>query len=144
MTTTAKVITGALHRVQRGHGKRFAAEAPPGPVRRPARAAVMLALAHKIQEAIARGHVRDQADVARRLGFTRARLTHLVDLLLLAPDVQEQVLFLEAVDGVQPISERVLRKIAHARSWADQRRLFRAPNAAFDAGSCRDNVTHLL
>lgn len=35
------------------------AEPPPEPVRRPARVAVMLALAHKIQDAIDRGVVRD-------------------------------------------------------------------------------------
>lgn len=121
MTANAKVFTGSLRRVQRGHGKRFTTEAPPAPVRRPARVALMLALAHKIQEAIAQGKVRDQADVARRLGFTRARLTHLMDLLLLAPDVQERVLFLEAVDGVEPISERALRELAHVRSWKTQR-----------------------
>jgi len=124
MTATAKVFTGSLHRVQRGHGKRFTTEAPPAPVQRPARVALMLSLAHKIQEAIAHGKLRDQADVARRLGFTRARLTHLLDLLLLAPDLQERVLFLEAVDGVEPISERALRAVAHARSWADQRVAF--------------------
>lgn len=122
MTATTKVFTGSLHRVQRGHGKRFTTEAPPAPVRRPARVAVMLALAHKIQEAIAQGKVRDQADVARRLGFTRARLTHLLDLLLLAPDVQEQVLALEAVDGNQPLSERMLRGLAHIAFWSEQRR----------------------
>jgi hypothetical protein len=87
MNATAKVFTGSLHRVQRGHGKRFTTEAPPTPVRRPARVAVMLALAHKIQEAITQGKVRDQADVARMLRFTRARLTHLLDLLLLAADI---------------------------------------------------------
>jgi hypothetical protein len=48
------------------------------------------------------------ADVARRLGFTRARLTHLLDLLLLAPDVQVAVLSLEAIDGAEPMSERAL------------------------------------
>ncbi len=117
----SKVITGALYRVQRGHGKRFSTEPPPAPVRRPARVAVMLALAYKIQEAITQGKVRDQADVARRLGFTRARITHLLDLLLLAPDLQERVLFLEAVDGVQPLSERALRAVAHTRTWPDQR-----------------------
>jgi hypothetical protein len=125
MTTTAKVITGALHRVQRGHGKRFTPEQPPGPVRRPARVAVMLALAHKIQHAIANAQVRDQADVARRLGFTRARLTHLLDLRLLAPDLQEQVLLFEAVDGVEPVSERVLRSVAHVADWSVQRAAWR-------------------
>lgn len=53
MTANAKVFTGSLHRVQRGHGKRFTTQGPPPPVRRPARVALMLALAHKIQEAIA-------------------------------------------------------------------------------------------
>ena len=121
MTTTAKVFTDALHRVQRGHGKRFVSEPPPGPVRRPARVAVMLALAHKIQHAIDGGTIRDRAEVARRLGFTRARVTHIMDLTLLAPDLQERVLELEAVDGLQPVSERVLRSVAHGGSWADQR-----------------------
>jgi len=124
MTATAKIISGSLHRVQRGHEKRFSTASPPSPVHRPARVALMLALAHKIKEAIARGEVHDQAEVARRLGFTRARLTHLLDLLLLAPDLQEQVLFLEAVDGGEPMSERVLRTVAHLRWWADQRQAF--------------------
>ncbi len=121
-----RVVTGQLHRVQRGHGKRFVSEPPPGPVRRPARVAVMLALAHKIQDAIDRGTVRDRAEVARRLGFTRARITHLLDLTLLAPDLQERILVLEAIDGVEPMSERALRMVAHAGSWAEQRRLWPA------------------
>jgi len=121
-----RVVTGQFHRVQRGHGKRFVAEPPPGPVRRPARVAVMLALAHKIQDAIDRGTVCDRAEVARRLGFTRARITHLLDLTLLAPDLQERVLEFEAIDGVEPISERALRVVAHAGTWAAQRETFGA------------------
>ena len=70
----------------------------------------MLALAHKIHDAIDRGTVRDRAEVARRLGFTRARITHLLDLTLLAPDLQEQILSFEAVDGAEPVSERALRR----------------------------------
>jgi len=120
-----RVVTGQFHRVQRGHGKRFVQEPPPGPVRRPARVAVMVALAHKIQDAIDRGTVRDRAEVARRLGFTRARITHLLDLTLLAPDLQERVLGLEAVDGVEPLSERELRKVVHAGSWLEQRQMWR-------------------
>jgi hypothetical protein len=86
----------------------------------------MLALAHKIQDAIDRGTVCDRAEVARRLGFTRARITHLLDLTLLAPDLQERILFVEAVDGVEPMSERGLRKVAHAGSWVEQRQMWRA------------------
>ncbi len=129
MTSNAKVFTDSLHRVQRGHGKGFTTEAAPAPVRRPARVALMLALAHKIREAIAQGKVRDQADVARRLGFTRARLTHLLDLLLLAPDLQENVLLLEAVDGREPTSERSLRNFTRMSSWELQRRTWRDSSA---------------
>jgi hypothetical protein len=92
----------------------------PEPVRRPERVAIMLALAHKIQQAIDRGAVHDRAEVARRLGLTRARVTQLLDLTLLAPDIQAWILELQAVDGVEPMSERALRDIVHAENWAVQ------------------------
>lgn len=95
------------------------------PVRRPARVALMLALAHRIERQIARGELADRADAARRLGLTRARITQLCDLLLLAPDIQEELLFLESVDGVEPISERALRAIVAEPSWERQRQLWR-------------------
>jgi hypothetical protein len=119
-----RIFEGKLHRVQRRHGKAFV-EGPPAPaaepVRRPARVAVMLALAHKIEDAIRRGLVRDRAEVARRLGLTRARLTQLLDLTLLAPDIQVAVLELEAIDGVEPAAEHTLRGVVRAGAWASQR-----------------------
>jgi hypothetical protein len=42
---------------------------------------------------IERGEVRDYADLARLGYVTRARLTQIMNLLLLAPDIQERVLF---------------------------------------------------
>lgn len=118
-----RIFEGKLHRAQRGHGKTFVEgppQPPPEPVRRPARVAVMLALAHKIEDAIRRGVVRDRAEVARRLGLTRARLTQLMDLTLLAPDLQEQILFLESVDGIEPMSERTVRSAAQVVHWPAQ------------------------
>ena len=93
----------------------------PEPVRRPAKVARQLALAHHLQAAIERGFVADQAALARKLGLTRARVTQLFDLLMLAADLQEQVLALEAVDGAEPMAERTLRAVAHAGTWAEQR-----------------------
>lgn len=81
----------------------------------------MLALAHHLQRAIDEGLVADRAAVARNLGLTRARVSQLLDLLLLAPDLQQGVLDLETVDGVEPMSERALRAVAHAGSWVEQR-----------------------
>ena len=126
--TTGKIITGMLHRVQHGHGRAFVAAAPPAiaPVCRPARVALMLALAHKIEAAIAVGQLHDQADAARRLDLTPARVTQLLALLALAPDLQERVLFLESVDGLEPLTERALRRATRTRNWEAQRLLCRS------------------
>jgi len=86
----------------------------------------MLALAHRLQAAIDRGDYRDRAELARQMGFTRARVTQLLDLTMLAPDIAERVLFLEAVDDVEPLSERALRDIVRHESWAEQRGAWRA------------------
>jgi hypothetical protein len=117
-TNGARIFTGQLFRVRDGRGWTFT-EVPPAPppktVRRPARVAQALALSHRLQAAIVRGDYRDRADLARQLGFTRARVTQLLDLLLLAPAIQERVLDLEAVDGVEPMAERALRGPRPAR-----------------------------
>ena len=100
---------------------------PPKPVpkRRPARVARMLALANDMQDKLDRGEHKDQATLARELGLTPTRVTRLLDLALLAPDIQENVLFLEAVDGKVPVTERALRRIVRITTWADQRREWR-------------------
>jgi hypothetical protein len=90
------------------------------PARQPAHVARMLALAHHVAEAIDAGQLADQAAVARVLGFTRARLSQLLDLTLLAPDIQEEVLHLEAIDSREPMPERDLRSLSRL-PWAAQR-----------------------
>jgi hypothetical protein len=82
---------------------------------------VMLAVAHKIRRAIERGELRDQAEAARRLGLTRARLTQILDLTLLAPNLQEEILFLKVIGGVEPLRERALRGVVRVSQWAAQR-----------------------
>ena len=81
----------------------------------------LMALAIKFQDMVDRGEVRDYADLAR-LGFvTRARLTQIMNLLLLAPDVQEQLLFAGCRDVAEVPSERCLRSVASTADWATQR-----------------------
>lgn len=53
-------------------------------------------------------------------------MTQLLDLLLLALDLQDQLLHLEAADGVEPLSERVLRSVGHAGNQAEHRAAWRA------------------
>jgi len=78
-------------------------------------------MAHRLEAAIARGDYRDRADLARRLRLTRARVTQILDMVLLAPDIQEAVLELEAVDGVEPVAERALRGVVRGVGWLEQR-----------------------
>jgi hypothetical protein len=111
------------------HGRRlaFVDEAPtPAPRARVARAAYALALAHAFEERLARGLAGDLADLARQTGLSRARITQLFDLLLLAPDLQEEVLFRVEGRGERPLTERGLRRVVRTLDWGEQRTRFRA------------------
>ncbi|WP_437744611.1 hypothetical protein WMF39_06125 [Sorangium sp. So ce1504] len=48
-------------------------------------------------------------------------MTRPLDLLLLAPNLQDAVRALEAADGAEPMAERPARSVAHAGTWAPQR-----------------------
>ncbi|WP_141588627.1 MULTISPECIES: hypothetical protein [unclassified Myxococcus] len=130
----ASLVSAHFHRVRRRAEVRFREGATPPPrevSRRPAHVARMLALANHVEAAIERGLVASAADVARQLGFTWARVTHLLDLQLLAPDIQEEVLFPESVDGKEPLSERNLRAVAQAGTWEVQRERWSEMKASF-------------
>ena len=53
--------------------------------------------------------VKDAVEVSRILGLSKARVSQLLDLTLLPVEVQERVLFAEAVGGREPVTERQLR-----------------------------------
>ncbi len=81
----------------------------------------MLALAHKIDGMVRAGELRDLADAARAIGVTRARITQITNLLLLAPEIQEAILDLPPVtNGRDPVSERTLRRIVAEPDWNRQ------------------------
>lgn len=74
--------------------------------------------------------------MARALGFSRARITQLMDLLLVAPDIQHEILHLEVPPGAQPISERALRAtVLKSLDWGEQRRAWARLLARFDVMS---------
>ena len=94
---------------------------PETPARIP-RISRLMALAIKFQDMVDRGEVRDYADLARLGYVTRARLTQIMNLLLLAPDIQEA--FLDnssAWRARSAITERDLRSVSRIVDWADQR-----------------------
>ena len=104
-------------------------EAPPkpmAPIGRVPRVARLMALAIRFEELVRRGDVADYAELARLGHVTRARMTQIVNLLNLAPDIQEEVLFLPpTTEGHDPISERDLRPILAQAEWRTQRRMWR-------------------
>ena len=90
-------------------------------VRRVPRVARLLALAHTIDRMVRNGELRDLADAARVLGITRARVSQITNLLLLAPEIQEAILDLPMVTtGRDAITERQLRPIAAEPDWSTQ------------------------
>lgn len=103
-------------------------EAPPPlpePLGNIPRISRLMALAIRIDGLIRSGQVRDQAEVARLGHVTRARVTQIMNLLSLAPDIQEQVLFLpRTTKGRDRIGERELRPIAANPDWRAQRRMW--------------------
>ena len=99
----------------------------PGRVPRLAR---LMALAIHFDGLIRKGAVHDYADLARLGHVTRARATQIMNLLNLAPDIQEEILFLpRTTSGRDPISERQVRPIAATPDWRKHCRLWQAVQA---------------
>ena len=88
---------------------------PKDPVPRIAR---LLALAHKWDGMVRRGEVKDYAEIARLMRLSRARVTQVCQLTLLAPGIQEVVL---VSPSSQDISERSLRRASSCVNWSRQR-----------------------
>ena len=98
------------------------ADVPPGNVPRISR---LMALAIRFEHLIRNGEVDDYADIARLGHVTRARVTQIMNLLNLAPDSQEEILFLpRTVSSIDPITERDLRLIVAELNWNKQRRMW--------------------
>ena len=71
------------------------------------------------------------ADLARLGGVSRSHLTHILNLLYLAPDLQERLLFLEpSPTGPDRFYEADLRRVSQLYEWQEQRRVFEAILAA--------------
>lgn len=96
------------------------------PVGRVPRVSRLMALAIRFDRLIKAGEIADQADLARLGQVSRARVTQIMNLLLLAPEIQEAILFLPlTMQGHDPILEPMLRPIAAEPDWRKQRRLWK-------------------
>jgi hypothetical protein len=86
------------------------------------RIARLMALAIRFEGLLQNQTIRDYAELARLGRVTRARMTQIMKLLDLAPDIQEHILFLA---HNKSLNERILRPVVSRIDWEEQRRLFR-------------------
>jgi len=115
-------------------GRRALAEGPPvaANVGRVPRVARLMALALRFESYLRAGHITDQTELAELGQVTRARISQIMNLLNLAPDLQEALLFLPRTEvGRDPIQLRQLLPIASTLDWPKQRRLWRELVAPF-------------
>jgi len=119
-------------RVHFGRGRRTRKElregdaTPEPPAGRVPRVSRLMALAIRLDQLISDGVVTDQAELARLGHVSRARLTQIMNLLCLAPNIQEEILFLPKTErGRDVITEKQLRPIAGVSDWRKQRRMWR-------------------
>jgi hypothetical protein len=128
--TTPLVFTRKVHfrRCQRGQRQRSPGgppqppSLPPGRVPRVAR---LLALAIKLDGLIRQGAVADYATLARLGHVSPARITQIMNLLQLAPDIQEQILFLPRTQyGRDRVHLRQLQPVCVTLDWPKQRELW--------------------
>lgn len=109
-----------------------ATPAPPAVTGRIPRVSRLMALAIKFDRLLREGVVRDQSELARLAHVSQPRMTQILNLLHLAPDIQELLLFLPRVTtGKDPITERDLRHVVGEVEWIRQRELWARvlPNA---------------
>ena len=82
-----------------------------------------MALAIKFEGMLGRGEVNDYAELSWLGDVTRGRVTQIMNLLNLAPDIQEAILFLPTTErGRDPIKGWQVRPVAAETMWAGQRR----------------------
>jgi hypothetical protein len=133
-------VTREFHVTRRKFGQKqyrdgIAHEMPAGRIPRIAR---LMALAIRGEKLIRDGVVADQSELARFGHITTARMTQIMSLLNLAPDLQEQILLLPRTDrGRDAVKETDMRPIAATLDWRKQRRMW----ATFQKRLCEDEAS---
>lgn len=118
-----------IERFQRGRKRLIKGNASPEtenskPGRVP-RLSRLMALAIHFEGLLAKGEVTDMADLARLGHVSRARITQIMNLRLLAPDIQEDLLFLPHTETARDtLKYAEIRSLTVEADWAKQRRMW--------------------
>lgn len=126
MTTVTRQIHFAVKSRRKTAVPGPAPESSPAAGRTP-RVSKLMALAIRFDELLRAGKIADQSELARLAYVTQPRMTQIMNLLHLAPDIQEAILHLPPVpQGRDPLTERDLRPITRLRDWQKQRAMWRS------------------
>lgn len=95
------------------------------------RVARLMALAIHLDRLVRNGEIHDYAELAEQGNVTRARVTQIMNLTNLAPEIQEELLFLPRIsEGRDTLILRQFQKIAARLSWREQKREWKLLKAA--------------
>ncbi|MCO6455501.1 MAG: hypothetical protein J5I93_09410 [Pirellulaceae bacterium] len=111
------------------HGRRRVAAAtpaaPPVEAGRVPRISRLMALAIRLERLLLTGEVSDVMELARLGHVTQPRMSQILNLTLLAPDIQEELLFLPRLTaGKAAIHEKLLRPLVAQSDWNTQRQMW--------------------
>ena len=89
------------------------------------RIAKLVALASRMQSMLESGEVESFQQLAEIGRISQPRMTQIMSLLNLAPDIQEELLYLpEVMLGKATIHEKLLRPLTREMDWRVQRRMW--------------------
>ena len=125
ITITQKVNlntgTAGRRRISTGRPKPKPATKPHIP-----RIAELMALAIRYDRLLRERTVGSQSELAELAHVTQPRMTQILNLNHLAPDIQEELLHLPPItSGKDPIHEKMLRPVAAEINWMKQRATWR-------------------
>jgi hypothetical protein len=81
-----------------------------------------MALALRIEKLVREGVIANYAEAAALGSVTRARISQIMNLINLAPDIQEELLFMRrALRGNEPILLAELQPLCSESDWCKQR-----------------------
>lgn len=124
-------VTKKVHFTRGRSGRKRIVDAPPKPqpeyAGRVPRVSRVMALAIHFDKLLQSGVVCDTIELARLTKVTQPRITQVLNMLHLAPDIQEALLSLPHVtEGRDRVNEKQLRKVCAHVSFKLQRQLWAA------------------
>ena len=120
-------VNRAFHVQTRRNGSRSLAngKAPSKPLGRIPRITRLLALAHRCRDLVRDGVIINQSELAHYGQISTTRMSQIMWLDNLAPDIQDAILDLpRTVQGRDVILEKHVRPIAKTHDWEEQRKMW--------------------